>query len=173
MSDTVIETPRLRLRRHRAGDFENCAALWADPAVTRYIGGKPMTREESWTRLLRYVGHWELLGFGYWVVEEKETGSFAGEAGLAEYRREIEPSIEGVPEAGWAFVPRVYGRGYATEAVSAALQWGEAHLPSKRAVCIIQPENAASIRVAQKCGFRESGRATYRAQSLLLMSRGE
>jgi len=65
----VIETARLRLRGHGLEDTERMAALWSDAEVTRYIGGRPQTAEESWSRLLRYAGHWRLLGFGYWVVE--------------------------------------------------------------------------------------------------------
>jgi RimJ/RimL family protein N-acetyltransferase len=75
----ILETERLRLRGHRLDDFVQCAAMWADRNVTRHIGGKPLTEEESWTRLLRYVGHWALLGFGYWVAEEKASGNFVGE----------------------------------------------------------------------------------------------
>jgi RimJ/RimL family protein N-acetyltransferase len=75
----VIETERLRLRGHRLEDFAEIAAMWADPVVTRYIGGKPLTEEDVWARLLRYVGHWAWMGFGYWVVEGKGSGDFAGE----------------------------------------------------------------------------------------------
>ena len=71
----VLETERLKLRGHRLDDFVHCAAMWADSEVTRYIGGKPFTEEESWTKFLRYAGHWTLLGFGYWVAEEKTTGT--------------------------------------------------------------------------------------------------
>ena len=78
----VIETPRLTLRGHRLDDFSDCAAMWADPIVTRHIGGKPFSEEDTWTRLLRYAGHWLLLGFGYWAIEEKDTGSFVGELGI-------------------------------------------------------------------------------------------
>src|SRR6516164_9863847 len=94
----VIETERLKLRGHRVDDFARSAAMWADPEVYRYIGGKPHTEEEAWTKLLRYVGHWALLGFGYWVVEEKASGNFAGEIGFADYKRDLRPSLEGVPE---------------------------------------------------------------------------
>jgi RimJ/RimL family protein N-acetyltransferase len=97
--------------------------MWADPIVTRYIGGKPLNAEESWARLLRYAGHWALLGFGYWVVEEKETGSFAGEIGFADYKRNMEPSLDGTPEIGWVIASEFHGKGYATEAVRAAVIW--------------------------------------------------
>jgi RimJ/RimL family protein N-acetyltransferase len=166
-----IETERLILRRHRLDDFAHSAAMWADPAVTRHIGGKPFSQEESWARFLRYLGHWSLLGFGYWAIEEKATASFVGEAGFADFKRDIQPSIQGVPELGWAFVPRVHGQGYATETVRAALRWGEAHIESGRTVCMIHPENLPSIRVAEKCGYREYGRTTYKQQPVILFAR--
>src|ERR1700690_3739295 len=109
----VLETERLRLRGHRLDDFPASAAMWADPAVSRQLGRKPFTEEESWTRLLRYVGHWSLLGFGYWVVEEKASGKFAGEVGFADYMRNIEPPLN-APEIGWALASRFHGKGYAT-----------------------------------------------------------
>jgi RimJ/RimL family protein N-acetyltransferase len=160
----VIETDRLRLRGHRVEDFGECAAMWGDPLVTRYIGGRPFTAEEVWARLLRYVGHWALLGFGFWLIEEKATGQFVGEAGMAEFQREMEPSIVGVPEMGWVLSPRFHGRGYATEAVRAVCRWGEGRFGGGRTVCLIALENAASVRVAEKCGFRELPKAVYKGQ---------
>jgi RimJ/RimL family protein N-acetyltransferase len=168
----VIETDRLILRPHRKDDFAPCAAMWTDPVVTRYIGGKPFTQEESWARLLRYAGHWALMGFGYWAVVEKASGNFVGEAGFADFKRDIEPSIEGVPEIGWAFVSEVHGRGYATETVRAALGWGESHLASKRTVCLIHPANFPSLRVANKCGYREYLRTTYKGHPTVMFERG-
>jgi RimJ/RimL family protein N-acetyltransferase len=163
----VIETERLRLRGHRVEDFPHCAAMWGDLAVTRYIGGRPFTGEEVWARLLRYVGHWKLLGFGFWLIEEKSTGNFIGEAGMAEFRREMTPSIEGVPEMGWVLSPQFQGKGYATEAVRAAAAWAG----DWRTVCIIHPENAGSVRVAEKCGYRELPRAIYRGQETRMFER--
>jgi hypothetical protein len=78
----VVETERLRLRGHTLDDFAHTRALWGDAAVVTYMGGKPFTSEECWTRFLRYFGHWSVLGFGYWVVEEKATGDFVGEVGF-------------------------------------------------------------------------------------------
>ena len=167
----VLETERLLLRGHAVGDFEDCLALWTDPEVTRFIGGKPSTREEVWARLLRYVGHWALLGFGYWVVAEKGTGRFLGEVGFADFRREIEPSLEGVPEIGWVLAPHSHGRGYATEAVRAAIAWGEGHFGKVRTACIIAPENAPSIRVAEKTGYREFRRTAYKGNPTIMFMR--
>lgn len=167
----LLETARLRLRGHRLDDFPDSAAMWADPVVTRYIGGKPFSEEEVWTRMLRYVGHWAWLGFGYWVVEEKGTGEFVGELGFGDFKRRIEPALNDTPELGWALVSRAHGKGYATEGVRAAITWGDQHFGKRRTACIIHPENVASIHVAEKCGYREFQRTTYKDHETILFER--
>ena len=167
----VLETERLKLRGHRLDDFIHCAAMWADPIVTRHLGGNPLAEEESWTRLLRYVGHWALLGFGYWVVEEKATGSFAGEIGFADHKRHLEPLLKGTPEIGWVFASQSHGKGYATEAARAAITWGDAHFGPSQTTCLIHPENFPSIRVAEKCGYRESQLMKYKGQPVVVFIR--
>ena len=167
----VLETERLRLRGHGVADFEACRSMWADPIVTRFIGGRPFTGEEAWSRLLRYVGHWALLGFGYWVVEEKATGGFIGEVGFADYRREMTGVMGEGPEIGWVFVPEAHGRGYATEAVGAVVTWGDERFEGAPTHCIINPENRGSIRVAEKCGYRELGRTVYHGAPTLVFVR--
>jgi RimJ/RimL family protein N-acetyltransferase len=167
----ILETERLKLRGHRLDDFKPCATMWADTEVTRFVGGKPLSEEESWRRLLGYVGHWSLLGFGYWVAEEKATGNFVGEIGFADYKRDLEPSLKGVPEIGWVLASQAHGRGYATEAVRAAVAWGDANFESARTACIIAPENLASVRVAVKCGYREFARATYKGRPTVMYVR--
>src|SRR5215472_14408452 len=96
-----LETERLTLRAPRVEDFPHSAAMWTDPAVVRYTTRKPLSREHTWTRFLRYLGHWSLFGFGYWFVEEKAMGNFIGEVGFEDYKREIVPSLEDMPEIGW------------------------------------------------------------------------
>jgi RimJ/RimL family protein N-acetyltransferase len=167
----VLETERLRLRGHELTDLADSAAMWGDERVTRHIGGRPSTAEEVWARLMRYVGHWALMGFGYWVVVEKAGGRFVGEVGFADFRREIEPPLDGAPEMGWALAPWAQGRGYATEAVRAALAWADARWPGKRTVCIIDPGNDVSVRVAAKVGFRELARATYKGEPTVIYER--
>lgn len=167
----VLETPRLRLRGHRTEDFPHSAAMWSDPVVVRHIGGVPANPQQSWARLLTYVGHWAVMGFGYWVVEEKASGAFIGEVGFADFKRDMEPTTGGAPELGWALVPAVHGKGFATEAVRAAMAWGDAHLGVTRTVCIIDPGNVASARVAAKCGFAKLADATYRGEPTVLYFR--
>jgi RimJ/RimL family protein N-acetyltransferase len=167
----ILETDRLRLRRHRVDDFAACTAMWADPAVTRFLGVNPFKAEEVWDRLLRYVGHWALLGFGFWAVEEKETGAFVGDLGFMDFKRDMQPSLKDVPEIGWILASRAHGKGYATEAVRAAVTWGTAHFKSQRTACIIDPDNLRSIRVAEKCGYQKELLTTYKSHPVILFLR--
>jgi RimJ/RimL family protein N-acetyltransferase len=157
----VLETERLRLRGHTVKDAEASRALWTDAAVTRFISGRPHTGEECWARLLRYAGHWSLMGYGYWLVEEKETGAFVGEMGLADYRREIDPPFGDTPEIGWVLAPAHQGKGYATEAIHAILNWAAHELCAESVVCMIHPENAASLRLAERFGFEVKACTTF------------
>jgi RimJ/RimL family protein N-acetyltransferase len=158
----VIETKRLRLRAHHPSDLNACAQMWGDPTVTKYIGGRPFTREEVWARMLRYVGHWNWLGYGFWIIENRSDGEFVGEVGLAEFKRDIAPPLASGPEAGWALASHARGKGFATEALRAVTEWNEKRPDPKTVSCIVHPENLASIKVATKCGFKDAGRAVYK-----------
>ncbi|MGN6107033.1 MAG: GNAT family N-acetyltransferase [Kofleriaceae bacterium] len=167
-----LDTARLTLRAHRREDLDECAAMWADPAVTRYInGGIPVARSDVWARLLRYVGHWSIMGYGFWAVREKESGKFVGEVGFADFQREIGQGLDGLPEIGWALATWAHGRGFASELVRTVVAWGDQHLKAVRSICMIAPGNLASIRVAQKCGYREFMRVTYRGEPVALFDR--
>lgn len=167
-SAPVLETDRLILRGHTKADLDDCATMWGDADVTRYIGGRPFARDEVWARLLRYVGHWHEMDYGFWAITEKDTGRFVGELGFADFMRPMTPPLGDAPEMGWVLAPAGQGKGYATEAVSAALAWADARFASGRTVCIINPENAASLRVAQKVGYQEFARTDYHGETILL-----
>ena len=166
-----IDTERLTLRLPRLEDFEENLAMWADPAVVRYISGKPTTREDMWARLLRYVGHWSLLGYGFWMVREKSTGRFVGNVGFGDFQRDISPPLGDAKEAGWVLASWSHGKGFATEAVHAALGWAQARFGPERVVCIIHPDNAGSLQVARKCGFREFALGTYKGEPTRMLER--
>ncbi|WP_420126891.1 GNAT family N-acetyltransferase [Longimicrobium sp.] len=166
----ILRTERLILSGHTLADFDECLAMWADPHVTVHIGGRPSTEEEVWARVLRYAGMWALLGYSYWLVRERESGRMVGEVGLADFHRDVTPPL-GAPEAGWVLATWAHGRGFATEAVRAALSWADAQLAAPRTVCMIAPANTASIRVAEKCGFRESLRTTYKGDDSVIYER--
>ncbi|MBE9636060.1 GNAT family N-acetyltransferase [Salipiger mangrovisoli] len=175
MQDTtlvpVLETERLILRGHRADDFEAVSRMWADPRVVAHISGVPSTREQAWARLLRYTGHWLHLGFGYWAVTDRADGTFLGEVGFADYRRDTEPDLAGVPEAGWVFAVHAHGKGYATEAVTAMLRWADATLGHAATVAMFEPAHAASIHVARKVGFRDERKGRYGGKEALFLYR--
>jgi RimJ/RimL family protein N-acetyltransferase len=167
----VLETPRLILRGHAAGHLGESLALWSDPAVVRHLGGRPFTEEEVWMRLLRYAGGWALLGYGFWRVEMRETGAFVGDVGFHELHRGSEPSFSGEPEVGWVLRPEFHGKGLAREALDAALAWGDARIMAPRFACIIHPENAPSLRLAEATGFIPSDEITYHGGPMCLLFR--
>ncbi len=161
VSAPTITTERLTLRQPEAQDFEAFAAMWANPIVTRYIDGQPRPREGSWRTFLALIGHWHLKGFGYFLAFDRESGAFVGTIGLANFEREIGADFDAFPEAGWSFTPEWHGRGIATEALRATLAWAETALGHDHFVCVISPDNVASIRVAEKCGFKKVRELTY------------
>ena len=167
----VLGTARLRLRGHRTEDHAACAAVWGDAEVTRFLGGRAFTSEEVWRRMLSWRGLWSMLGYGFWAVEEKGGGRYVGDIGFADFRRELDPSLAGMLEFGWILSPAVHGKGYASEAVAAATAWASQELPQMRAVCIIAPENLASIRVAERAGFREWRRSVYHGAPTIVFTR--
>jgi RimJ/RimL family protein N-acetyltransferase len=167
----TITTPRLVLRPPTRDDFEDSATLWGDSEVVRFIGGKPATREDAWARFTRNVGHWALQGFGIWTLREKDTGRYAGEIGLFDFKRNLKPSFDGAQEMGWVLATWAQGKGYSTEAVRAVLAWNEEKFPGARVVCMIDPNNAPSLRVADKCGFKEFARTTYKESAVVLFER--
>lgn len=171
ISVPILETDRLILRGHRVEDFDESAAMWADPVVVRHIGGTPSSREQSWSRLLHYGGHWLHLGFGYWVVAAKSDGRFLGEIGLADYRRDTSPSMSGMPEAGWVLKTDAHGQGYATEAVTRMLEWADTSLEAAKTVCMIDPAYAPSINVARKSGYAHEVVGRYGDRPALFMER--
>jgi RimJ/RimL family protein N-acetyltransferase len=167
----VLETERLRLRAHTAADFDASAAMWADERVTRFIGGRPSAREDSWRRFMTFPGHWALLGFGYWLIEEKASGAYVGDGGFADFKRDLGEYVFDAPEQGWALSPAMHGKGYATEATSAMIRWAEKHFGRTDFVCMIDPDNAPSLRVADKLGYREFARTEYKGAASVLFRR--
>ena len=143
----------------------------ADPEVVRYLGGNVMSREDAWRRMLCAPGMWQMLGYGYWAVERRDDGAWLGQIGFADFKRDMAPSIEGLPEMGWIFGLDAQGQGYASEAAAAALRWADATLNAPEIVAIIDPDNAPSIRVAEKSGFGERSDARYRDERILLFRR--
>jgi RimJ/RimL family protein N-acetyltransferase len=146
--------------------------MWSDPMVVRHTIGEPSPPQRTWLRILAYRGHWTLLNYGYWAVEEMASGLYIGEVGFADFKRDLAPAVAGLPELGWALVPASHGKGYATEALRAAVAWGDAQLAQSRTVCIIQRDNHASFRVAEKLGYKVilSGQGSKQSDTILARS---
>jgi len=156
MTIPILETERLILRGPTLSDFAAYAARGSDPSFMRHMGdGMPRSEEESWSSFLRLAGLWPILGFGSWIVEDKASGAAAGSAGYIERKRDRGPDLKDIPEMGWGIAAGFEGRGYATEALGATLQWGRERFGAARVIAVVNEENLPSIRVAEKCGFRE------------------
>lgn len=172
MTGPTLETDRLILRPHTLDDFPGVFALWSHPDVARFTAGnKPSNQEECWQRLLRYYGLWPALGFGYFALLDKASGEFVGEAGLADFHRDIAPSLEGYAEAGWALLPAEWGKGYAQEALDAILEWYSKTSTPRPVACIINSDNLASLRLAVKTGFRLKAKTEYKGNDCLMFER--
>lgn len=166
----MIETERLRLSLHQMTDFCDLRAMWSDPDVVRHISGVPSSERESWFRLLRYRGLWDLLVYGYWCVRMKADGRYVGDVGFADLKRVVELPLGAVPEAGWVLARWAHGQGFATEALQAALAWMDGR-GVNRTVCIMAPENGASRRVAEKFEYFPKTKACFRGEKTLLLQR--
>lgn len=143
----TIRTDRLILRPFQESDLDGYAALSADPEVMRYIGvGRTLSREESWRSMAMLLGHWQLRGYGLWAVERQATGEFIGRVGL--WNPAGWPGLE----VGWALQRSFWGQGYATEAAIASVNYAFDVLQQSQLISLIRPENAASIRLAQRLG---------------------
>lgn len=166
-----LDTRRLILRGHRRTDLAAMAEMWADPAVVAHISGTPSTPAQTWDRMMRYAGFWHHLGFGYWAVEDRASGIFLGEVGFADFHRDADPDISGIPEAGWVMCVAAHGQGYGVEAVAAMLDWGDRNLAASKTVALFDPDHARSIALARKMGFGDDVTGRMGANTALMLKR--
>ena len=152
MSGPVLETSRLLLRPPVEDDLDGWAALMADAAAARFIGG-PQRRPVAWRGMAAVAGCWALRGFGMFSVLERAGGRWVGRVGP--WQPEGWPG----PEIGWGLIPECWGRGYATEAAAAAADWALAALGWSEFIHLIAPENTASAAVAARLGSTLRGPA--------------
>ncbi len=153
VTDTIpeLETERTIMRSWRPGDLDAVAAWMSDPEVMRFVGGAK-SRPEAWRNMATYLGHWQLRGYGLWAVQRKSDGAVIGRVGL--WNPEGWPGIE----VGWTFARRAWNQGYATECGAASVVWGWENLPDlDRIISVIDPENWASRRVAERLGMQVLG----------------
>jgi RimJ/RimL family protein N-acetyltransferase len=160
MSQIVLTTLRLRLRSRTLADLDACLAMDLDPEVRRFIHPRaPDPREHEAHLRARLESGWPPQG-GIWVVEWQGAPGFLGWCGLFP----LEDS--GLIEIGYRFVRRAWGKGVATEAARAVLDYGFFDLDLDPIVAVTHPDNRASQRVLEKIGLRQSGDAVHYGQSL-------
>jgi ribosomal-protein-alanine N-acetyltransferase len=146
----ILETKRLLLRRQVSEDLDALWALYCDPEITKYIPDAPKTYEEAREELEWHRnGHPRHPELGLWATIYKETGKFIGRCGLLPWT--IEGQLE--VEVAYTIAQDFWGRGLATEAAHAILQYGFEQLHLSRLICLIDPENIASQRVAERIGM--------------------
>ena len=141
----VIETERLLLRPLAPADLDEFVALHEDPEVARFVGG--WERADAEERLRAAEREWLERGHGPVAVLDGVSGRFLGRTGLHYW-----PQFEET-EVGWVLRRDAWGRGYATEAAAACLDWGFATLSLPYFTAMIPPDNSASIRVAGRLGM--------------------
>lgn len=147
MTIPTFDTDRLLLRELRETDLDDFARLSADEETMRYIGkGETLDRAGTWRSIAFFLGHWQLRGFGMWAVVEKTTQRLIGRVGF--YQPEGWPGFE----LGWLIDRDRWGQGFATEAARACLARATSDYGKRHVISLIRPENAASIRVAEKIG---------------------
>ncbi len=166
----TLETDRLILRPHREEDLSAYERLWLPPA--RGPAFTPvLDLEGAWARLLRLVGHRAVFGFAPWLAWERSSGRLVGEVGLARFHRGLGADFDDVPEAMWILAPEARGRGLAGEAMGAALADADRRRISARCVCMIDPDNAVSMRLAAALGFRPYREALRHDRGIVLFER--
>jgi RimJ/RimL family protein N-acetyltransferase len=174
-----IESERLVLRRITRDDYEFFVRIHALPEVGRYIGG-PRSAESSRAWIERNLALYESLNLGQLAVVRKSGGQLIGRCGLTELLVDANATPgtiprgwfgrEGVPagielillaELSYTFDPASWGQGYATEAARRVFEYARANLPWPRIVSVIHPDNARSLRVAERCGLRHDGQLAF------------
>ena len=170
MNHAPLTTDRLVMRPVAVGDLPDLTTLWKNEDFTRHIMGRALSDEEIWFRLLRDLGHWTAVGYGNWTVRLREGGDYVGSVGVFDYRRDLDPPFD-APELGWGMAPAFQKRGYAAEALTTVLDWVDRLLAAPRTVCMIAPENLASLKLAARVGYRAYATATYKDHAVQLLER--
>ncbi len=162
----ILETPRMMLRTWTLDDAEAAFAIYGDPEVMHFLGGRPdQNVEETRTRLAeRRIAPQEQHGFCLWAMVEKTTGNVVGSCGLQHLDRGADV------EVGYHLARAAWGKGYATEAAAASLRHGFEQLGLRRILAVVNPANHASRRVLEKISMRFEGMGHYYNQEVRVYS---
>lgn len=140
----TLTTARLVLRAPAIDDFPAECAFYASPR-SQYVGS-PAEPEQVWRMIAAFIGHWAIRGYGFWAIEDRQTGAWLGRAGL------WFPHGWPEPEIGWTLSEQAEGHGIAQEAARAARDHAYRTLGWTTAISLIDPRNARSIALAERLG---------------------
>lgn len=146
----VIETERLNLREVTEADALFVLELLNDPDFIRNVADRGVRTLEEARRYVaeKFLESYRRDGFGFWLVEPKETRTPAGVCGLI--KRDALPGVD----VGYAFLPPFRSKGYASESALAVMSYAREALGLRRLYAVVNPENAVSVRVLEKLGMR-------------------
>jgi RimJ/RimL family protein N-acetyltransferase len=161
----ILETNRLMLRRLVPGDLDDLYALYRDPEIRRYFPEGTLTYEETKDELEWFLnGHPEHPELGLWATIHRETDRFIGRCGLLPWTIAQRPEVE----VAYLLAKEYWGHGLGTEAALAILHYGFERLHLPRLICMIDPQNQASVKVARNIGMTLE-KATQDEQGPLLL----
>ena len=147
----ILETPRLVLRHQVLADLDDLWELYQNPNITKYIPDAPRSREEAQEELEWHMhGHPRHPELGLWATIHKETGKFIGRCGLLPWEIDGQSEVE----VAYTLAKEYQGQGLGSEAALAILNYGFDTLKLSRLICLVDPENIPSQRVAEKMGMR-------------------
>jgi RimJ/RimL family protein N-acetyltransferase len=150
----MLTTDRLVLRAPDKEDYLLLRDLVADPEVHRFLGPRPDDpTTDMFSRALRGAGSWQLYGYGLFLAHERESGAFVGQLGVFHSLRGFGKGLDDAVEAGWIVAREHWGKGYAREGMTAALDWFDRTQDAARVACMIERGNDASVGLAQRLGF--------------------
>ncbi len=152
--DFILETERLFLRKINNQDIDDLFEMDADPEVHKFIENKPVKSKEQIAAIVAMLNkQYEENGIARWAVIEKQTNECIGWAGLRYFRESLNHHKD-FYELGYRFKQKHWGKGYATESSKAIIEYGFKNLDIHSIFAITHPENANSINVLKKLGFK-------------------
>jgi len=160
----TLETERLILRAFTVDDIEALAGIHGDAETMRYLGGvADASLLGAHEKILAYLGHWHTNGYGRWAVVEKSSGRMIGRTGFLHAPVEWPGN-----ELGWTFLRAMWGKGFATEAATAARDFGFEKIGMSRVFSMIHPDNTPSQAVAKRLGESPWQPFTFRGTESML-----
>ena len=169
----MLVTDRLELWCPQASDREGLRALIEPGEVRRFLGGMEPDDHDVFMRLLRNAGSWALYGYGTFIVRERGSDAIVGNCGVFHSWRGFGAGLDDVAESGWIIAQSAWGKGYALEAMAAALAWFEREHGRRQTLCMIEQGHRASEAVAAKLGYTAFDRVEEEGERPLSIYRRE